>query len=134
LYTPLEQYGGDGGHTSAKSDIYALGATFYHLMTSQPPPEAKARFLDPNALTPPELINPAISPVVADAVQWAMAMHPDDRPDDVQALGAALIADKVVARGNKDSAETLRTALYQNRTLVIVAATLLIIAVLITIL
>jgi serine/threonine protein kinase len=26
LYTPLEQYGGDGGHTDARTDIYALGA------------------------------------------------------------------------------------------------------------
>jgi len=25
LYTPLEQYGGDGGHTGVRTDIYALG-------------------------------------------------------------------------------------------------------------
>ena len=27
LYTPLEQYGGDTGHTDVRSDIYAFGAT-----------------------------------------------------------------------------------------------------------
>ncbi len=34
LYTPLEQYGGDTGHTDARSDIYAFGATLYHLFTN----------------------------------------------------------------------------------------------------
>jgi serine/threonine-protein kinase len=134
LYTPLEQYGGDGGHTNAKSDIYALGATLYHLMTNQSPPEAKARFLDASSLTPPEKINPAISPVVADALLWAMAMHPDDRPQDVNELGSALIADAVVARGNTESADTISAALYQNWTLVVAATMLLIIAILLTIL
>src|SRR4030066_1727552 len=32
LYTPLEQYGGDTGHTDRRSDIYAFGATLYHLL------------------------------------------------------------------------------------------------------
>ncbi len=47
LYTPLEQYGGDSGHTDIRSDIYALAATFYHLVTNQPPPDARDRFLRP---------------------------------------------------------------------------------------
>jgi serine/threonine-protein kinase len=35
LYTPLEQFGGDSGHTDARSDIYAFGSTLYHLITNQ---------------------------------------------------------------------------------------------------
>ncbi|OQY28145.1 MAG: protein kinase, partial [Anaerolineaceae bacterium 4572_5.2] len=32
-YTPLEQYGSDDEHTNIQSDIYALAATLYHLLT-----------------------------------------------------------------------------------------------------
>jgi serine/threonine protein kinase len=90
LYTPLEQYGGDTGHTSPRSDIYALGATLYHLMTNQAPLEAKQRFLDPDALLPPRQLNPAIPPSIEEAILWAMALHPDDRPDSLAAFQEAI--------------------------------------------
>ncbi len=85
-YTPLEQYGGDTGHTDARSDIYALGATLYHLLTGQAPADAKQRFLKPGSLIPPRDINPHISPHVERAILAAMAQHPDDRPASVEVL------------------------------------------------
>lgn len=90
LYTPLEQYGGDMGHTDVRSDLYALGATLYHLMTSTPPVEATHRFLNPRSLRDPRDLNPAISDRTARAVLWAMSMHPDDRPNDMGVFAAAL--------------------------------------------
>jgi serine/threonine-protein kinase len=92
LYTPLEQYGGDSGHTEPRSDLYALGATLYHLLTNQPPAEAKERFLRPESLLPPRQINPAIDPEVDQALLWAMALHPDQRPADASTFRAALRA------------------------------------------
>ena len=45
-YTPLEQYGGDTGHTDPRSDVYSFGATLFHLLSNQAPLEARERFLE----------------------------------------------------------------------------------------
>jgi serine/threonine-protein kinase len=84
LYTPLEQYGGDGLHTDVRSDIYAFGCTLYHLLTNTPPTDARQRFLRPESLTPPRKINPAITARTENAILWAMELHPDDRPPSVE--------------------------------------------------
>ena len=89
-YTPLEQYGGDTGHTDARTDIYSFGATLYHLLTNEPPAEAKQRFLRSDALKPIRSINPAVSANTEQAIVWAMALHPDDRPPDVATFHEAL--------------------------------------------
>lgn len=91
LYTPLEQYGGDAGHTDARTDIYAFGATLYHLLTNTPPAEAKHRFLSPEALKPPRDINPSIHPNVARAILWSLELHPNERPQDIPSFRNALL-------------------------------------------
>jgi serine/threonine protein kinase len=93
LYTPLEQYGGDSGHTDARSDIYAFGATLYHLFTNHPPVEARELFLHPEALVPLRQYNPSVSLRTERAVLWAMNLHPDERPQDVDAFHQALLGD-----------------------------------------
>jgi serine/threonine protein kinase len=89
-YTPLEQYVDDLGHTDPRSDLYGLGATFYHLLTGQEPPSAQARFLNPDVLIPPCRINSAVSPAVEAAILQAMALHPRERPADVAEWQAVL--------------------------------------------
>lgn len=93
LYTPLEQYGGDAGHTDARSDIYSFGATLYHLLTNTPPIEARERFLQPDTMVAPRQINPAINPRTERAVLWALNLHPDDRPKDIETLRGALLGN-----------------------------------------
>jgi serine/threonine protein kinase len=93
-YTPLEQYGGDTGHTDARSDVYSLGATLYHLLTGQPPADAKQRFLKPGSLIPPRDVNPRVSPRTERAILAAIAQHPDDRPPTVDALRDLLFAEE----------------------------------------
>lgn len=95
LYTPLEQYGGDSGHTDARSDIYAFGATLYHLLTSTNPADARERFLKPESLTLPRQLNPAISPRVERSILWAMNLHPDERPQSIEIFRQALIGDRI---------------------------------------
>lgn len=92
-YTPLEQYGAESEHTDARSDIYALGGTLYHLLAGHPPSEAKERFLDPSVLRPLNQINHDVDSEVAEAIHWALEMHPDDRPENVALFRQALLGD-----------------------------------------
>ena len=96
LYTPLEQYGGDSGHTDARSDVYSLGATLYHLLTNQPPQEARERFLHPESLPAPRTLNPDISPHTEQAILWAMNLHPDERPQSVEDFRQALFGNLAI--------------------------------------
>jgi len=91
-YTPLKQYGEDDSHTDARSDLYAFGATLYHLLTNTIPAEAKQRFLRPHVLKRPTGINPNIRPIVEQAILDAMAMHPDDRPASIADFRTQLFA------------------------------------------
>ena len=90
LYTPIEQYGGDEAHTDARADIYAFGATLYHLLTNEPPVDTRKRFLQPSSLRPPRELNPSLSERTEQAILWAMALHPDDRPSSVSVFNEFL--------------------------------------------
>ncbi|MCP4429238.1 MAG: serine/threonine protein kinase [Chloroflexi bacterium] len=135
LYTPLEQYGGDSGHTDARTDIYALGATLYHLLSDFPPPDAKARFLNPRALKPLERVNQDIQPHVAEAIDWAMEMHPDERPSSISQFEQALTGK--ISRANNGSGETIQSTLLQalrtNLPIILIAFALFILAIALTI-
>ena len=135
-YTPLEQYGGDTGHTDVRSDIYALGATLYHLLTNQPPADAKQRFLKPDSLIPPRSLNPNLSPRVERAILWAMEMHPDDRPASVAELGKELFARSLpdVVSQFIPAEDEWVSAARENKVLIAVALGLMLMALLVTML
>lgn len=101
LYTPLEQYGGDTGHTDVRSDVYAFGATLYHLLTNTAPIEARERFLNPSVMLALRALNPELSPRTERAITWAMNLHPEERPQSIQAFQQGLLGQlEPFARGN----------------------------------
>lgn len=96
-YTPLEQYGGDSGHTDVRSDIYSLGATLYHLLTLKPAPEAKERFLYPTGLPGIRDQNPTVRQNTEQAILHALSMHPNERPGSARAMQQELLRGQLVS-------------------------------------
>jgi len=135
LYTPLEQYGGDQGHTDVRSDIFSMGATMYHLLTNIAPTDARQRFLQPESLKPPRAINPDISARTEKCILWAMNLHPDERPDTVQEFKQALFGDRPVQPRPLNKKITIQEILRMNpeQTLVLSAIFFLILSFLLTI-
>ena len=81
-YSPLEQIQDQG--TTPQSDIYALGATLYHLLTGVKPPDALARAAalvhsksDP--LLPANEVHRAVGSEIAAILCRAMALNAEDR-------------------------------------------------------
>lgn len=133
LYTPLEQYGGETGHTDGRSDVYSLGATLYHLMTNEAPIEAKQRFLQPRSLVPIRTLRPEVSRQSAQAIEWALALHPDDRPHSVVEFHQALLGhEPVPLYGRNGRSATWHDAWRRNLWLGLSAALLFLVAISIT--
>jgi serine/threonine protein kinase len=133
-YTPLEQYGGDSGHTDVRTDIYSLGATLYHLLTNLAPADAKQRFLSPDVLVPPREINPHVPVRVQRAILAAMSMHPDQRPATVPDF-RALLDGQTAPPGMLSEitgASAWHTALTESRAPLMIAAALLVAAIIVT--
>jgi len=135
LYTPLEQYGGDSGHTDARSDIYAFGGTLYHLLTNEPPLNVRDRFLKPGSLTRIREINPDVSVRTERAVHWALQLHPEDRPEDIDAFIKALfIEDAPITKPFRSGGVRQRIVRTPEKILIFLAGSLMVVSFLLTLL
>ena len=94
-YAPLEQIQGKG--TDPRSDIYALGATLFHLLTNLKPPDALSRAAavvdgqtDPLPLA--NQVRPDVSAGTAHVLAKSLAQRRDDRFATASAMREALRA------------------------------------------
>ncbi|MEM5775020.1 MAG: protein kinase, partial [Anaerolineaceae bacterium] len=136
IYTPLEQYGGDMGHTGIRSDIFSFGATLYHLLTNEPPADARERFLDPGALVPPRQINSEVSTRTERAILNAMNLHPDQRPASAEDFRRMLLGNQPVILQSVHSGSSLRDLFRTGHDVVLLASSsiLMLITLLLTLL
>jgi serine/threonine protein kinase len=88
-FSPPEQYSREK-QQSAASDIYALAATAYFLLTGAIPPSSAARLVGDSI---PPIAENAVGGVGADvlkAIDWGLALKVEDRPQTVEAWRAAM--------------------------------------------
>ncbi len=82
-YASLEQIQGTG--TDPRSDLYALSATLYHLLTGVPPEDALTRAMDvvngkPDPLKPPHNIHAQVSENLSAVLMRSMDLNASQRP------------------------------------------------------
>jgi serine/threonine protein kinase/HAMP domain-containing protein len=102
-YGPIEQYAG-GGRQGPWTDIYSMGATLFWLVTGRKPVEAPARLADPDPLaSAEEVCHGKYSPQFLCAIDWALRMHPNDRPADIATWRSLLFAAHPGALGLQEA-------------------------------
>ena len=112
-YAPLEQIQGLG--TDARSDIYALSATLYHLITAVKPPDALTRAAaivngQPDPLVPANAISSSIGPEVASVLARGMSQNREQRFATAAGMRAALSGsgEAVTLAGRSEAATVIR--------------------------
>lgn len=86
-YAPPEQYG--QGSTDARSDIYALGATLFAILTAQEPLESVQR-MSGSQMGLANQFNPSVSPAMSEVIERSLRLEPSQRYQSAGEFKAAL--------------------------------------------
>ena len=107
-YAPIEQYQRNGNF-GAWTDVYALAATLYALVTERPPiPSEIRKEVQPDVLIPPKQFNPELTDYINEAILKGMAIEPADRPQSVEEwLEDRYFLDFSIDMGIKEQKELL---------------------------
>jgi serine/threonine protein kinase len=93
-YAPIEQYGESSGLKQGPwTDLYALGAVMHYLALGRTPPQATTRAVDDEYEPLVALAPPGLLPGLCAAIDWALRVHPQDRPPSASALRAVLLGE-----------------------------------------
>lgn len=101
-FSPVEQYGRNA--MDARTDLYALGATVYFLLTGREPPDSLERATGMEIVLPSQL-NPVLLPAVDALILRAMQVDPRQRFQSAQEFKGALLG--LLAPPRKVSARTV---------------------------
>jgi serine/threonine protein kinase/HAMP domain-containing protein len=102
-YGPVEQYAG-GGRQGPWTDIYSMGATLFWLVSGRKPLDAPGRLDDPDAMPSAEALGrDRFSVEFLRAIDWALKMHPAERPQSVAEFRSALFASHAGALGLQEA-------------------------------
>jgi len=97
-FSPPEQY---RSRTDLRSDIYALGATLYVMLTGILPADALTRLLDPETYVPLSALPLNLNPMLVKSIDKALALDPRERFASAQEMLAGLrgeFAEPVMAQ------------------------------------
>ena len=99
-YAPIEQYS-SRGHQGAWTDIYALGGVCYRALTGQVPDDATDRMRDDPLIPASQRCAGQVSGAFLAAIDAALTVEEEDRPQSVGAWRAAMANEPVVRRKKK---------------------------------
>lgn len=84
-FSPIELFVSTGQRVGPYTDVYALAATLYEMLTGKVPVDAFTRKVNRGDLVTPQVHNPEISGKVAKAIMAGMALEPEQRPQTLAA-------------------------------------------------
>lgn len=135
-YAPEEQYRSKGNQ-GPWTDIYALAATLYHLITGRQPPESLDRLTE-DQLIPPSKLGITLKTAEEEALLKALAVRAKDRYQRMEDFQEALIGQLLTQSARSTTVEPApETAApisgkKKNRTPIIITGATLVVAIIIT--
>ena len=114
-YAPIEQYSSRGDQ-GPWTDIYALGGVCYRTLTGQAPDDATDRLRDDPLIPVSKQCSGQASQEFLSAVDWALAVDEDARPQSIGAWRTELEEKKIDARAHPSGRHSIWNCTFTEST------------------